>query len=237
MNTHSWFLVALRVLLAAGLLGLASCDTPNNPTQPPLDTDGDGTPDSRDACVSLPGDAQLNGCPWYMVDVCSGASPNTLNEKWSTLTPAFYYSSSLPTAWRAWVDFGAMKWNEAGSRLRIKKYSTIVSAGVANDQKSVICYGPIDNIALGRCYTWINRSNGQVVERDIKLNSNMPLLVGASPSGYDLASVLTHEFGHFCGLGHVLDQTHTMYPSIPKNCTIYRTLCAGDVAGLRKLYP
>ncbi len=52
-----------------------------------------------------------------------------------------------------------------------------------------------------------------------------------------MQSVLTHEFGHFCGLDHVNDVTHTMYPSIANGSEIYRTLCDGDILGVRTIYP
>ena len=76
--------------------------------------------------------------------------------------------------------------------------------------------------------------HNEVVDESLAVDSYS---TGAGPSTYDVYSVLTHEFGHFAGLDHVTDRTHTMYPSTPPDCIIYRTLCNGDAEGLHALYP
>jgi hypothetical protein len=176
--------------------------------------------------------------PWYKLDTCSGSGEYALGGyHWGTLTPAYYLDSSLPADWRPQADAAALTWNRAGSRLQIRKFSTIVTAGQAQDGKSVVSYGPIAGSTLGETRTWYNTTTHVVAESDIKISSSFPMTIGGTPTTYDVVSVLTHEFGHFCGLDHVSDRTQTMYPGMPPDCDIYRTPCEGDVRGLKALYP
>jgi hypothetical protein len=171
-------------------------------------------------------------------DVCSGASPFQLaGYRWAVPSPSFAYSTSLPSTWRPSVDAGAATWNGAGSSLRIVKQTTIVGADVAKDNRNVVCFGSLPSGVLGTTYTWYSTGTGLISEADIKLSSTASMSVGGSRTSVDVQSVITHEFGHFAGLDHVTDVTHTMYSAIPANSTIYRTLCDGDVAGVRNLYP
>jgi hypothetical protein len=54
---------------------------------------------------------------------------------------------------------------------------------------------------------------------------------------YDVASVVTHEIGHFWGLGEdMLDTTATMYFSTPPCNVIKRQLKLDDVKAVSSLY-
>lgn len=238
MKSRIQQLITIGALVALTILTLASC---GDTDAPEVDTDNDGIPDSEDNCSSLPGEEMYGGCPWYKVDACSGASPYSFlgaNVKWATNSPYYYYGVSLPSDWRTYVDRAAATWNNVGTRLQIRRYTTVVNAGVARDQKNVVSFGPISGgDYLGRAYVWYTASTGIINEVDIVLNSAKPWSIGGGASSYDFYSTLVHEFGHFCGLDHVGDRTHTMYPSCPTNCSMYRTLCAGDRLGLQRRYP
>jgi len=171
-------------------------------------------------------------------DVCSGASPYALaGYHWAGAAATYEYGSSLPSAWRSSADASAATWNAAGSAMRIAHDPTTGPADAVRDGKSVVCYGTLPSGVLGTTYAWYNTSTHVVTEADIKLTTALPMTVGGSPSSVDVQSVLTHEFGHFVGLDHVSDVTQTMYPSIPNDSRIYRTLCDGDILGIRTLYP
>lgn len=65
----------------------------------------------------------------------------------------------------------------------------------------------------------------------------------ACDSQYDLPSVLTHEAGHFWGMGHVARNAHPLLTmrnggvgAVMCN-TMLRTLGKGDILGMRDLYP
>jgi hypothetical protein len=174
--------------------------------------------------------------PWWKIDDCSGNRPYTIQNKWSVLSPVFRFSNTLPSDLRAISEYSASAWNSVGSKLSIKVNRTLFNSIAKKDGVNLISYESLSGSKLGETRTWLN-SNGQIVEADIILNKNQPLKVGESDVYFDVYSVLTHEFGHFCGLTHVDDRSHTMYPSMPMGSIIYRTLCEGDELGLKRLYP
>jgi hypothetical protein len=152
---------------------------------------------------------------------------------------------SLPSSWRTVAHSASSKWTQSqtGSRFRVGAWVDnntgdyiIVSAGARRDFRNVVAFGPLSPEKLGECQYWTG-STGQIIDSDIVLNSTQPLVLGESSGQYDVYSILVHEFGHFCGLGHVDDRTHSMYSYGHDNSTIGRTLCSGDIAGVRALYP
>jgi hypothetical protein len=95
---------------------------------------------------------------------------------------------------------------------------------------------------------------GQILDADIYFSpANSPVqfatpqALAASPSAYDLESLLTHELGHFLGFSHSAIWSAVMYPFAPAPGTITgirpRTqqpdapLSDDDRSGLRVLYP
>jgi hypothetical protein len=91
-----------------------------------------------------------------------------------------------------------------------------------------------------------NRSNGEIVDADIEINGSSPLSTAdaASASAFDLASILTHEVGHFLGLAHSTEPCATDGSDCPtmnalyrRGSTAYRTLEGDDHAGLCAIYP
>ena len=81
-----------------------------------------------------------------------------------------------------------------------------------------------------------------IVGGDIFLNcDDYTWEIGDSTSGtFDLQNTLTHEIGHFIGMGHPpigTRLTSTMYPSAPPNETEKRSLEQDDANGATYLYP
>jgi hypothetical protein len=235
---RSWPRPLLTVVLILGAL-ISGCSKSSHTVAPEPDSDGDGVVDSRDQCPQLAGDPSLNGCPWYKVDVCSTDRPYALaGDKWGNMSPAFYISTSVPLAWRAYVGLAASQWNSAGSRLHIVQASRLVTNGAALDGTSVVSYAPLsDPSRLAETSVWYNTTTRLISEADIVINSNQPFGTDGSDSYFDLYATLVHEFGHFCGLDHVMVHTQTMYPAMPKGSIIFRTLCGGDQLGVDRLYP
>lgn len=93
---------------------------------------------------------------------------------------------------------------------------------------------------LGLTTVTFNADTGEIYDADMEINaSERNLSIGdeVPPRGFDLASVITHEAGHFFGLAHATDSRATMYASYRPGSTSLRTLSPDDVAGLCAIYP
>jgi hypothetical protein len=175
---------------------------------------------------------------WWTVDDCeSTALYSFIGMKWANMQPVFCFSTSFPEAWRWEAEGAATAWNAVASRLQIMVDRTPVPNTTGRDGRSVLSSGRITEqpAALGLTYTWYQGTTQ--TEVDIVISNEQPITIGGGPTSYDLRSVLTHEFGHFCGLGDVATQKQTMSYQQHFDSRIYWTLCPGDMEGLRQLYP
>ena len=126
--------------------------------------------------------------------------------------------------------------------------TTTLSPARLGDGFNVVGFTP------NRCEhcAWVSIKNrrGRIVEADIQWSTTL-----GAPSDvfmtdvtcptldcnkYDVHSIAAHEAGHFLGLAHVdaeADLVLVMYPGTKRNEIQDRTLGAGDVLGVRALYP
>lgn len=96
------------------------------------------------------------------------------------------------------------------------------------------------NNTLGLTTVTFDATTGEIFDADMELNAtagNLSTTEQVPANGYDLASVVTHEAGHFFGLAHAQSPTSTMYASYKPGTTALRTLSADDVAGICEIYP
>lgn len=93
---------------------------------------------------------------------------------------------------------------------------------------------------LGLTTVTFNAETGEIFDADMEINSsqkNLSTTDVVPPNGYDLASVVTHEAGHFLGLAHATSATATMYASYKPGTTALRTLSQDDINGVCTIYP
>ena len=82
------------------------------------------------------------------------------------------------------------------------------------DTYDVIDFGYLPSGILGRTctqYLILPFADDRINEADVRLNVNagwFQYLPAACSNRYELAGVLTHEFGHVFGMGHVDESTH-----------------------------
>jgi hypothetical protein len=82
--------------------------------------------------------------------------------------------------------------------------------------------------------------SGRILDADVELNSFDATftLPDETPIESDLLSIVTHEAGHFLGLGHEnLIKGATMNPGYTPHSIDFRTLEPDDVAGVCAIYP
>ena len=93
---------------------------------------------------------------------------------------------------------------------------------------------------LGLTTVTFNADTGEIYDADLEINSsgrNLSTSDRVPANGFDLASVITHEAGHFFGLAHATSTSATMYASYKPGTTALRTLAPDDVNGLCAIYP
>ena len=93
-----------------------------------------------------------------------------------------------------------------------------------------------DKIAITQ--VTFNPDTGEIYNVDIEVNSNQYLFtVTEATEAFDLVSIMTHEAGHFYGMGHAQETDATMFERYDPGSTEMRTLTADDQRGMCALYP
>ena len=130
----------------------------------------------------------------------------------------------------------------AETELRDTNQIIFVDNGWRHDPDAVglttMTYSTIDgSIRLGKIE--VNEELFRFVDAEVDC-------IGPTPDAYDLAAVMTHEFGHFIGLAHVAPNTGvplegndaaTMSPTVPTCDASFRSLSTDDQDGLCVIYP
>lgn len=99
--------------------------------------------------------------------------------------------------------------------------------------------GDLDALQLANAYVTFDKASGAIRDADVAVNTaNHRFSLGPDlPGTFDLRSVLTHEMGHFLGLGHSLDPHASMFASVETGEAATASPTPDDAAGLCALYP
>jgi MYXO-CTERM domain-containing protein len=101
-------------------------------------------------------------------------------------------------------------------------------------------YGKDQSTAYAITTDTYNVESGEIYDADIEVNAHPvggTITTGDTNVSIDLLSVLTHEAGHFIGLGLSPDPSATMSSTQGPGSTDHRVLGADDVAGVCAMYP
>lgn len=85
-----------------------------------------------------------------------------------------------------------------------------------------------------------NPETGEIYDADMEINTAQQKLTVSDPvpaDGYDFASIVTHETGHFLGMAHSGDSHATMFAHYQPGSTTLRNLTSDDVSGICSIYP
>jgi hypothetical protein len=84
-----------------------------------------------------------------------------------------------------------------------------------------------------------SKKTGDIYDVDMEINGMQPLSTTpiVDPEGYDLQSIITHEAGHFLGLGHSLNPEATMWTQYSTGNDSFRDLADDDIEGICATYP
>ncbi len=90
---------------------------------------------------------------------------------------------------------------------------------------------------LGLTTLRFDTETGSIYDADIEINGTENITVGDSEVQDDLASILTHEVGHFLGLSHTLSPKRPCWPAYHTGSVANRALEQDDVDGVCSIYP
>ena len=108
------------------------------------------------------------------------------------------------------------------------------------------------SFAFAVTIVWHNTSTGEILDADMMINdqlatnrfaggpyANCPPLgcPSGNPGDADLASIVTHEAGHFIGIGHSEVEEATMFASAARTSIEKRTLDPDDIEAVCDIYP
>lgn len=100
-----------------------------------------------------------------------------------------------------------------------------------------------DPSAFALSTVWHNPNTGEILDVDMEFNEDRgpfgicPELRGCRDGTVDLENVLTHEAGHFFGIGHSLEIDATMFASSSPGDTTRRSLTEDDRKAIDAAYP
>jgi len=99
---------------------------------------------------------------------------------------------------------------------------------------------------------WHNLSTGEILDADMMINDQLATnrfaggpyancpdsgCPAGNPGEADLASIVTHEIGHFIGIGHSELDDATMFASATRTSVEKRTLATDDINAVCDIYP
>jgi hypothetical protein len=124
---------------------------------------------------------------------------------------------------------------------------TTTKSGAKRDGQNVISWGKLGGTTLGVTnYISTDTAQSQVCngvliyrfeEVDVRFNNAFAWQTSSTcTTGFDLAGVSTHEFGHAVGLGHTNVPGATMYPSVARCDFSVSSLANDDKAGYSSIY-
>jgi MYXO-CTERM domain-containing protein len=113
-----------------------------------------------------------------------------------------------------------------------------------------------DPFAFAVTVVWHNTTTGEILDADMMINDRMASRFNAGgpyadcpdttgcpegstgdPGPADLRSIITHEAGHFIGIGHSNVEDATMFSSAERTSVAKRTLEQDDVDAVCAIYP
>lgn len=176
----------------------------------------------------------------YQVNKTSGSA----DIKWFTSNVIYYINpSGGPSANLSAIQASMQTWTDVDTSYFAFVYggtTTNTSYGT-NDGVNIVCFGPmgLTGTLAGNTF-WYYTSSGQIIDSDIKFNTEYTWATDGFPSAYDVQNVGTHEFGHSLSLAdlyNAADSEKTMYGYASAGEIKKRTLDQDDIDGITYLYP
>ncbi len=203
----------------------------------------------QDGCTIGGTECCTEGKPLYWKNACVGYSLQkdashqvSLDDAEQAITTAFtkWTGTSCPTDGtgqsRVSVDVrdlgpvtcGQVQYNKDGANQHVIVFRD--NAWPHNDSNNTLALTTVT----------FDPNTGEIYDADMEINTAQQHVTVSDPipaDGFDFASIVTHETGHFLGLAHSTDGRATMYAHYKQGATAMRNLTSDDVAGICTIYP
>lgn len=195
-----------------------------------------------------PGRCWKEGLPLFWRSACVGYSVQRSASRQVDLATASEVAASAFSQWTA-ASCASDAAGSSRTSIDVRDLGPVDCAEVAYSQTS-----GNQNVIVFRDDAWphhdggsmlglttlsFNPDTGEIFDADMEINTaDNDISVGdpISAGSYDLASILTHESGHFLGLSHSEDLGATMFASYDPARGLMRRLTSDDVAGICSIY-
>lgn len=188
------------------------------------------------------------GLPLFWRNACVGYDVQRTASSQVALETA---RSGMATAFAKWTAASCRVTPSGSSRVSIdiRDLGPVECTEVSYNQN-----GPNQNLVVFRDEAWphsdsnntlalttvsYNPDTGEIFDADMEINSHDQRISIGDPvpkDGYDFASIVTHETGHFLGLAHSGNSRATMFANYTPGSSALRNLTADDVAGICTIY-
>jgi hypothetical protein len=136
------------------------------------------------------------------------------------------------------IRAAANAWDEQTSFILFAYQGTTRKSAGVRDGYNVVAWGLYSNPnVIAVTYIWY--SGDAIVETDTRMNTRFKWSLSGEASKMDVQNIMTHEFGHWCGLADLYDDVDywlTMYGYSSYGEIYKRTLGLGDILGLQARY-
>ena len=137
------------------------------------------------------------------------------------------------------LQVSAETWDDATSAEVFNYVSGTTRTAGRYDGYNVVSWGSYQRGAIAVTYIWY--IGDRIVETDCRMNTyyKWSLTGQAGARAMDVQNIMTHEFGHWCGLADLYTSADiwlTMYGYADYGETYKSTLATGDILGLRAVY-
>jgi hypothetical protein len=158
----------------------------------------------------------------------------TTAEYW--INPKNKYGFSIDDVVKA-INDAADTW-DSETKADVFSYRGITSKSPGKyDGYNVIGWGSYRAGVIAVTYIWY--VGDRIIESDTRLNTLYKWSLSGEPRKMDVQNIMTHEFGHWCGLDDLYadeDYWLTMYGYASYGEVYKQTLGLGDIMGLQAVY-
>ncbi len=135
------------------------------------------------------------------------------------------------------ITISAETWDTETAFQVFSYEGTTSRAAGKRDGYNVVSWGSYRRGVIAVTYIWY--SGTKMIETDCRMNTYYKWSLSGQAGKMDVQNIMTHEFGHWCGLDDLYDDADywlTMYGYANFAETYKQTLGLGDINGLEAIY-